>query len=236
MISLTSPWYRACYNPPRHDGPEGAAVDVIAGRDVAIPCGDITLEGLLHLPDGADAFPGIVVCHPHPQYGGDMYNNLVGALVRAALDSGFAALRFNFRGVGESEGTHTGGQAEPDDVKAACAFLAKEPEIDSGRVALAGYSFGAAMALLASADVSPAGLALVSLPTIAGALSPPGGDFPLLLVSGDRDEYSDTAALARLAEAAGEHAQVEIMPGVDHFWAGSDDHLIEVIATFLRTL
>ena len=211
-------------------------MDVIAGRDVAIPAGDITLEGLLHLPDGAGPFPGLVVCHPHPQYGGDMYNNVVGALVRAALDSGFAALRFNFRGVGESEGTHTGGQTEPDDVKAACAFLAGQPEIDSERVALAGYSFGAAMALLAAADVSPAGLALVSLPTITGALSPPDGAFPLLLVSGDRDEYSDTAALARLAEAAGDRARLEVMPGVDHFWSGSDDRLIETVSGFLRTL
>ncbi len=217
-------------------------MDVIAGRDVAIPCGDITLEGLLHLPDGdprsrmTGPFPGIVVCHPHPQYGGDMYNNVVGALVRAALDSGFAALRFNFRGVGESEGTHAGGQAEPDDVKAACAFLAKGPESISGRVALAGYSFGAAMALLASPDVSPAGLALVSLPTIAGELSPPDGAFPLLLVSGDRDEYSDTAVLARLAEAAGERARLEVMPGVDHFWLGSDSRLIETVATFLHAL
>ncbi len=211
-------------------------MDVIAGRDVAIPCGDITLEGLLHLPDGGGPFPGAVICHPHPQYGGDMYNNVVGALVRAALHGGFAALRFNFRGVGESEGTHAGGQAEPDDVKATCTFLAGQTEIDSERVALAGYSFGAAMALLAAPDVSPAGLALVSLPTVAGALSPPGGAFPLLLVSGDRDEYSDTAALARLAEAAGESARLEVMPGVDHFWLGSDDRLIETAADFLRTL
>jgi hypothetical protein len=217
-------------------------VDVIAGRDVAIDCGDITLEGLLHLPDGAGHFPGIVVCHPHPQYGGDMYNNVVGALVRAALGSGFAALRFNFRGVGESEGTHSGGKAEPDDVRAACAFLAVQPEIDSGRVALAGYSFGAAMALLASADVAPAGLVLVSLPTVAGELLPPGGDFPLLLVSGDRDEYSDPAALQRLAEAAGGsdgsagRAQLEIMPGADHFWQGSDGRLSETVSAFLNAL
>ena len=209
---------------------------MIAARDVTIPCGDITLEGLLHLPDGAGPFPCIVVCHPHPQYGGDMYNNVVGALVRAAIDSGFAALRFNFRGTGESEGTHAGGQAEPGDVKAACAFLAEQPEIDSGRVALAGYSFGAAMALLASADVLPAGLALVSLPTIAGELSPPGGDFPLLLVSGDRDEYSDTAPLTRLAEATGERARLEVIPGVDHFWQGFDDRLIETVSSFLLTL
>ena len=211
-------------------------MDVIAGRDVAIPCGDITLEGLLHTPDGTGPSPGIVVCHPHPQYGGDMYNNVVGALVRAAQDSGFAALRFNFRAVGESEGAHTGGQAEPDDVRAAFAILAGQPEIESGRVALAGYSFGAMMALLASPDVSPTGLALVSLPTIAGDVSPPDGAFPLLFVSGDRDEYSDTAALTSLAEAAGERARLEVMPGVDHFWMGSDDRLTETATAFLRTL
>jgi len=165
-----------------------------------------------------------------------MYNNVVGALVRASLDSGFAALHFNFRGTGESEGAHAGGQAEPADVRAACAFLATEPKIGSGRVALAGYSFGAAMALLASADVSPRGLVLISLPTIAGALSPPGGALPLLLVSGDRDEYSDTAALTALAEATGERARLDVMPGADHFWAGFDDRLTETAAAFLRAL
>ncbi len=211
-------------------------MDVIAGRDVAIPCGDITLEGLLHVPDGAAPFPGVVVCHPHPQYGGDMYNNVVGALVRAALESGFTALRFNFRGTGESEGTHAAGRDEPDDVKAACAFLAQQPEVDPERAALAGYSFGALMALQAAADVSPKGLVLVSLPTITGDLAPPGGKFPLLLVSGDRDEYSDTAALASLAEAAGERARLEVMPGVDHFWWGSDDRLSETVSGFLRAL
>ena len=92
------------------------------------------------------------------------------------------------------------------------------------------------MALLASSDVSPAGLALVSLPTIAGDVSPPEGAFQLLLVSGDRDEYSDTAALANLAEAAGERARIEVMPGVDHFWMGADDRLTEATAAFLRTL
>ena len=209
---------------------------MIAGRDVTIPCGDITIEGLLHLTDGAGPFPGIVVCHPHPQYGGDMYNNVVGALVRTALDGGFAALRFNFRGTGESEGAHAGGQAEPGDVKAACAFLSEQPEIDSARVVLAGYSFGAAMAFLASPDISPAGLALVSLPTIAGEFPPPGGTFPLLLISGDSDEYSDTTALALLTEAAGERARLEVIPGVDHFWAGSDGRLTETTAAFLRAL
>ncbi|HEY5639253.1 MAG TPA: alpha/beta family hydrolase [Dehalococcoidia bacterium] len=211
-------------------------MDVIAGRDVAIPCSDITLEGLLHLPDGDGPFPGVVVCHPHPQYGGDMYNNVVGALVRAALDCGSAALRFNFRGAGESEGTHAAGRDEPDDVKAACAFLADQPEVNPEPVALAGYSFGAAMALLASTDVSPSGLVLVSLPTVAGEVAVPGGTFPLLLVSGDRDEYSDTAALASLAEATGERARLAVMPGVDHFWWGSDDRLTETVSAFLRAL
>ena len=65
-------------------------MDVIEGRAVRIESAGPALEALLHLPEGEPPFPGIVVCHPHPQYGGEMHNNVVGALVRASLSSGVA--------------------------------------------------------------------------------------------------------------------------------------------------
>lgn len=210
-------------------------MDVTPGREVRIPSGDLSLEGLLHTPEGDGPFPGIVVCHPHPQYGGDMHNNVVGALVRASLEAGVAALRFNFRGTGESEGVHAAGTGEQEDVKAAFAFLKEQPEIDSDNVALAGYSFGAAMAVLSASDIQPAALVLVSMPTIMFELQPPTGDFPVLMVSGDRDDYSDTAVLARLTESMGERAALEVLEGVDHFWWGSNDRLTEIVSGFLSS-
>lgn len=108
-------------------------------RHVSFPSGDITLEGQLHLPDTIPA-SGIVVCHPHPQYGGDMQNNVVEALCETAAANGVGALRFNFRGTGRSEGRYDNGIGEQEDVRAALAYLRDVPEVDAARVALAGYS------------------------------------------------------------------------------------------------
>lgn len=206
---------------------------VIEGRAVRIESEGPALEGLLHLPEGGPPFPGIVICHPHPQYGGEMHNNVVGALVRAALDCRIAALRFNFRGVGESEGSYSGGAGEQHDARAALHFLRSQPEIDSERVALAGYSFGAMVAINAAAGRSDlAALITVSNPTSGGAPSV-RLDCPALFVAGDRDQYCDAEALQEY-RSLGDDVTVEVLPGVDHFWWGSDGRLIEIVSAFLR--
>lgn len=215
------------------------------GRAVSFSTQDgLMLEGALHLPvpsgDEAlsltDTHPGIVVCHPHPEYGGDMRNNVVATLCEAAVNSGVAALRFNFRGVGASEGAFDNGIGEQRDVAAAVTHLRSLPEVDPDRIALAGYSFGAAIALRA-ADQENRALVAVSTPTINGGLPRIEATCPILLIAGDRDEYSDPNALASFAEAAGPQAELIILPGVDHFWWGSNDCLAEATSAFLaRTL
>lgn len=202
------------------------------GRAAVIDSGGLALEGLLHLPPECEPpVPGIVVCHPHPQYGGEMHNNVVYALCRAALDRGIAALRFNFRGVGGSAGAFDGGRGEREDALAALAYLSGLPEIDSGRVALAGYSFGAAVALHVTGPEIRA-LVAVSAPTVAGPLVVEAA-CPVLFISGDRDGYSDPSELQRIVDTLGDRAQLVVLPGVDHFWAGSDDRLMEAAGGFL---
>lgn len=206
-------------------------MDVSQGRHITFTSETHTLEGALHLPDLIPA-PGIVVCHPHPQYGGDMRNNVVATLCRAAVANGMVALRFNFRGVGASEGTFNNGTGEQRDVVAALDYLRGLAEVDPNRVAVAGYSFGAAVALnLNPPDIGA--LIAVSVPTISGPLPKLDAAHPLLLVSGDRDEYSEPAALAHFVETVGARAELVILPGVDHFWWGSDDRLAEVVSGFL---
>lgn len=207
-------------------------MDLSEDRPVTFDSGGLTLEGLLHLPEVAPC-AGVVVAHPHPQYGGDIHNNVVHAVCRAAADAGAATLRFNFRGVGASEGRYDEGRGEQQDVAAALEYMCGLPEIDSGRVALAGYSFGAAVSL----RLSPPGvrcLVAVSPPTSGSWLSGIQAAYEVLFVAGDRDEYCDPDELRRVAAAIGPNAQVVIHPGVDHFWVGSDDRLIETVAAFLR--
>lgn len=202
-------------------------------RPVTIPSGGLTLEGLLHLPETTPA-PGIVICHPHPQYGGDMQNNVVSAVCETAVASGVAALRFNFRGVGASEGAHTRGTGEVEDARAALDYLRVLPEIDSARLALAGYSFGAVMALLAAAGEDVRALLAVSLPTIE-PLPKSGPSCPARFVSGDEDEYADVEELKAFVLTLGPEADLKLIPGLGHFWFGVERDLQNIVEPFLTT-
>jgi alpha/beta superfamily hydrolase len=206
----------------------------VAGERVTIQSGDLKLEALFHLPAGDPPFPGVVICHPHPQYGGDMYNGVVGAIVEASLSVGLAALRFNFRGVGESEGAYEGGNGEVQDVAAALAHLSASPYIDPSRIALAGYSFGAVVALHhAVTDPGLPAVIAVSPPTTVGAR--PAGQVqpPLLVVTGDRDEYCDIAVLNQQWPKLALDLEIEVVPGADHFWWDSVDRLSNIVSGFL---
>src|SRR2546428_12194195 len=100
---------------------------------------DIVLEGRLAVPAGARA--GVVICHPHPLYGGDMDNPVVVRVQQVCAELGLATLRFNFRGVGGSSGTHGGGVGEQDDARAALDALARAA--GTGPLAVRGHSVGA---------------------------------------------------------------------------------------------
>ena len=193
--------------------------------------GVLTLEGALNLPERTPA-PGIVVCHPHPMYGGDMHNNVVDAVCQTAAADGIVALRFNFRGAGGSEGTYDNGVGEQDDVGAALAYLRELPEVDGARVALAGYSLGAAIALQAVDERLNAFIA-VSLPTTM-PLKDVRVACPALFISGDEDEYSDAGELTRLVRGLGSKAELKLLPGLGHFWFGVERDLQAIISPFLR--
>jgi alpha/beta superfamily hydrolase len=182
------------------------------------------LEAALALPPGAPG--GVVVCHPHPQYGGDMDNPVVVTAAAAAARAGLATLRFNFRGVGASAGAWDEGRGEQDDVRAAITELRARLGA-SARIALAGYSFGAAMAASVAAAGEPlTGLALIAPPIAMRGVpaAPTAVEGPRLIVAGRRDELCPARALAELARTwAG--ATVTVIDGADHFFFGGLDAL-----------
>lgn len=218
---------------------------------VSFPFDDLTLVGVLHRP-GESALgargsnveprasnlerrrPGVVVCHPHPLYGGDMANNVVVALCRALAAAGVLALRFNFRGVGGSGGSYGGGIGERRDARAALDFLAGLPEVDGSRLGLVGYSFGALVALTA-ADKRVHALVAVSPP--AGGLDAAScrRGIPTLLVSGDQDDIAPAARLPEMAALLGPACEVRSVAGADHFWWGREQALATVVVEFLQT-
>ena len=204
----------------------------IVTEPVRFPSGDLTLVGVLHRPQELGV-PGVAVCHPHPLYSGDMENNVVVTLCRALAGGGMVTLRFNFRGVGESSGSYGDGFGEGQDARAALDFLAGLAEVDSRRLGLAGYSFGALVALSAAEERARA-LAAISPP--AGGLSPATlrRGIPTLLVSGDRDDISPSLRLPEMAASLGPPCEIRSVAGADHFWWGYEETLATVVLEFFR--
>jgi alpha/beta superfamily hydrolase len=196
---------------------------------VSFRSGDLTLEGLLANPGGGA--PAAVVCHPHPAYGGSMHNNVVEAILAAMWQAGYATLRFNFRGVGASEGEHDGGPGEVDDAVAAMTFLLSQPGVRKEGAAMAGYSFGAMVAVSAGYERAEiARIVAVAIPlAMADARVPEGATKPVLLVSGDCDSYSPVAELRALTAKIGGSARLEIVAGADHFFGGREAELSRAI-------
>lgn len=193
--------------------------------------GGPVLEARVSLVD--DAVGGFVLCHPHPLYGGDMDNPVVVRAAEVAQAAGYATLRFNFRGVGGSEGVHDKGQGEQDDVRAAMTTLAAR--LPAGRLLGAiGYSFGAHAAARASRP-GPAPLALIAPPLGMydwSFLERGGG--PVLLTAGTRDGYCPVEALHRLAQATGSIER--LIEGADHFFFGKLYPLGEAIEAWLAAI
>lgn len=201
---------------------------------VAIPCGQINLEGSLGIPDRASgAVPGVVVCHPHPLYGGDMNNNVIIAVCRALLDRGIATLRFNFRGTGGSGGAFDGGIGEREDAEAALTLLEKTEEVDSERLGIAGYSFGAGVATsVAAVDSRVKALVAISSPSShVDAQSLTRCKAPKLFVTGDSDPYVPVPALQALVSRL-PAAQIRVVEGADHFWQSAELDMAQDVALF----
>ena len=209
---------------------------MIPERPITFDAGaGLRLQGALALSPGTTR--GVVVCHPHPQYGGDMDSPVVVAATRACAEAGLGTLRFNFRGVGASGGGWDEGRGEQDDVRAATAHL-RGILGSPARVALAGYSFGAAKAAAVAASGQPlAGLALIAPPlTMRGLPEPPlAVEGPLLIVAGSRDTYCPPSAVAGLARAWPE-ATLATIDGADHFFAGGLQALHGALTEWAMTL
>jgi len=150
----------------------------------------------------------VLIAHPHPLYGGTLDNKVVQTLARAFLDLGYEAWRPNFRGVGESEGSHDGGRGEVEDL---AAVLQAMP---FGRKVLAGFSFGAAMQAKLAARAAPEKLVLVGPAVTAHELPPvPEGT---LVIHGENDTTIPLGAV--LDWARPQDLPVVLVPGADHFF------------------
>ncbi len=198
--------------------------------------GGMAIEGVLATPEPGGSKPGLVLaCHPHPMLGGDMDNPVVVAICRALDRRGIASLRFNFRGVKGSEGSFTDGPGEGDDLVAAARAMRRWPGIDGRRLGLAGYSFGAGVALREMGRLGRLrGVALVAPPvSAAGALGKAKRGPQVLCVAGSRDGISPPEELRRRLDGAAAEVTLTEIAGAGHSLAGSEDAAAELVADFM---
>jgi len=175
------------------------------------------LEALLEEPGGVVRGFG-VICHPHPLYGGTMHNKVVHTLARALHEQGMPTLRFNFRGVGGSTGAYDDGRGESDDALAVIAWGRRR--WPGAGLVLAGFSFGAAVALRAASAADAAQLITVAPAVARLGVALPRPDCPWLLVIGDADELVDCAEVRAWAGRFQPPPTLRVFAGGDHFFHG----------------
>lgn len=193
------------------------------------------IEALRDEPGPGTAACGTaVIAHPHPLFGGTMENKVVQTLARAFVQSGWVAIRFNFRGVGATEGAHDDGRGELEDMLALVAS-----EAPQGPLALAGFSFGAFVASRAVAALWPTRRAgkIVLVGTAASrfdvAVMPQEAHDATLVIHGEHD---DTVPLASVLDwARPQTLPVTVVPGGGHFFHGQLPLLKSLVARHLRS-
>ena len=187
-----------------------------------------------NLPAGAPPRGVAVIAHPHPLFGGTMDNKVVHTLARAFVQCGWRAVRFNFRGVGKSQGVYDDGLGELDDMLALVQRFAPVEE----PFALAGFSFGAYVAAKALASLWPTRQAqttvLVGLASSRFAVPalPTQAASSVLIVHGEVDDTVPLASVLDWARPQG--LPVTVLPGADHFFHGQLPALRELVARHIR--
>lgn len=190
----------------------------------------LQIEGLICIQKG---IKGAVITHPHPLYGGTMYDQIVRTLAQVYQSKGFTTLRFNFRGVGGSEGRHGHGAGEKEDVKSALRYLYSLGKMD---LDLAGYSFGAWVnAKITNSDFIISNIIMVS-PPVAFL------DFSFLslnpriaaVIAGGRDDIAPVDEINKLITTWNPAAHLEVIEGADHFYSGKLGVLKSVLSHLIR--
>ncbi len=192
---------------------------------IFINSGNLQIEGLIN-KNSTDN--GIVVTHPHPQYGGSMYNNVVDAIINAYSHKSYTTLRFNFRGTGASQGNFDNGIGEQEDIRTAISYLR---DLGIENIDLAGYSFGSWINALAySSGLNVNKMIMVSPPV--GLLDFSSVDsMPnlKLVICGTLDEFAPPDLVKKIISQWNSDAKLEIINGADHFYFGYDEKIESIL-------
>jgi len=205
---------------PRRDA---LTIDGPAGR----------IEALLEVPQTGDDRRVAVLCHPHPLHQGSMTNKVVHTLSRAMNDLGIAAIRFNFRGVGASEGAFAGGIGETEDAMAVIDWAVQR--YSGAGLCLLGFSFGGMIAARAALSADPVQLVTVApaVSRMAGLLEGHQPGCPWLIVQGETDEVVPCARIITWVNELIPGPQLVVVPDTGHFFHGRLTKLRQLVVDHL---
>lgn len=197
------------------------------------PC---LLEGVVQTPEGVEQAPVVVLCHPQPA-SSDMRDTLTAALAQKLAEAGMIALRFNFRGVGNSQGQQTEGRLEPLDLAGAIDRALNQPGANPAKVCVVGHGFGAYIALTyAPFDPRVRTLVAVSLPLFRAASGfPRPFERPKLFVTGEFDEICPLYKLEPFVEQQKGPKGIKVITGARHLMRGHEEACINTILKYIRT-
>ena len=199
------------------------------GKKIQFKSDEYNLEGMLET-DSAEK--GVVIAHPHPQHGGNMDNHVIESIANAYKQKKISTLKFNFRGVGQSQGNYGNGIGEQTDVISAVSYLL---ETGIKQIDLAGFSFGSwVIAQAVSNGLAVDSIIMVSPPVLIYDFkqfsSLPGLK---LVVTGSEDGIARSDIIEKALPMHQHNARLEIIQGADHFYGGYTRQLEVVIASCL---
>ena len=199
--------------------------------EISGPAGPI--EALLEEPPSARTDAFVVICHPHPLYHGTMKNKVVHTVARAANSLQRPAVRFNFRGVGNSGGHYDNGAGETEDLMAVVDW--GREKWPGAHLWLAGFSFGSYVALRAARAAGPERVVLVAPPVTRFAVSEQSAPrCPWVVIHGQKDELVDCKAVADWARRQEPCPALLVLPDTDHFFHGRLRLLRDAVTEFLE--
>ena len=207
-------------------------------RPITFPCKGqpaFLLEGVLHEPVQVEAAPAIVLCHPQPA-SSDMNDALIVGLAKSLAAAGMIALRFNFRGVGKSQGQQTDGRMEPLDLAGALDKVLTHPRANPAKACVIGHGFGAYTALLyAPFDTRIRTIVAISLPLFRTSSGfPRPFERPKLFVTGEFDEICPLYKLEPFVEQQEGPKGIKVIIGARHLMRGYEEAAITAIMKYVK--
>ncbi len=200
--------------------------------------GEIILETEYFQSNNDIKYPTVLICHPHPEFGGNMFNNVVSGVFNTLIQNSISCLRFNFRGVGKSTGTHSEGSGELSDVRACINFLLNDKK--SERIIICGYSYGAAIGCSAiNYSNNVIGFISISFPwDFVGVKYKEltQSTKPKLFIQGDKDTIAQYKNFEFHYSFYHQPKKKKIITGGDHFYMGYERKINQEVLEFYNSI